>query len=173
MFKWSRNNAIPDIPDSVYTAKILDIQEVESSNGNPMWHFTFALKELPNAKLFFFQVIDGNFDKKTTDFMTQKIIEMGICFNVPDNSSNINDWIGKIGFIKTSHTETESGAVYINIKKFFSPEKGRAELFKAMQAKQAEDFFSNNSSNPPDFNIINNSFNQMPAQQSDNDSIDF
>ena len=91
MFKWSRNNAIPDIPDSVYTAKILDIQEVESSNGNPMWHFTFALKELPNAKLFFFQVIDGNFDKKTTDFMTQKIIEMGICFNVPDNSSNIND----------------------------------------------------------------------------------
>lgn len=155
---WSYNDySDSDIPDSVYTAKISSISETTAkSSGNPMWVLTLALKEAPSSKIFVYQVIDGNFNSKTASIIRANFANMARCFNIKPGSLDINDWIGQWGYVRSYHDEKPDGSVFIKVK-FLSRQKGRAELFKAMQDKQAEAFFANSPSTP-DFNISNNPF---------------
>lgn len=169
-FNWSYiDDTSSDIPDSVYTAKISSIKESESKSGNPMWEFILSLKELPSAKIRVFQVIGGNYSPDKVTMFKRNIARMAKRFSVPSGSNNINDWLGKCGFIRTFHKTADNGAVFINVKNFYTPEKGRAELFHAMQEKQAEAFFANSPSNPPDFNINNNSFSNNSSSSDNHD----
>lgn len=163
-FNWSYNDAAPsDIPDSVYTAKISSINQTTSKNDNPMWEIILNLKELPGSHIRVFQVIGGNFPPNIIAMFKRNIAKMAKCFNVPSGSNNPDDWIGKCGYIRSFHKETENGAVFINVKEFLTPEKGRAELFNELQKKQAEAFFAHSPS-APDFNISNNLFSNSSEQ---------
>ena len=158
-FNWSYNDAASsDIPDSVYTAKISSINLTTSKNDNPMWEITLSLKELPHSHIRVFQVIGGNYPSNIIAMFIRNIAKMAKCFNVPEGSMNIEDWLGKCGYIRSFHKELDNGAVFINVKEFLTPEKGRAELFNELQKKQAEAFFANPPS-APNFNINTNGFN--------------
>lgn len=127
MLNWSYHKShTADIPDGVYTAKIIRIEETTAkSSGNPMWRFTFALKEI-NASVTHSQVVDGNFDAKTAAHIANAIARIGMCFGIDDSAQDIPSWLNHTGIIEITHKRVENN-VYLSFN-FPAPNVGKKML---------------------------------------------
>lgn len=145
LINWSYSDATDtDIQDGYYKAIIQDCTLTNTRKGNEMLVLKFKVEGSSYTPTKF-QLTEpiGNYSAAA---IKRDIANIAKCFNVPEGSTDPDDFLNRKGFIKISHKPRKDNPEQIDLViSFPAPDKGQAAYLKHAQELAAQKFAQQNA----------------------------